>query len=43
MLDQVPVSEDERLRVEVLQPAGLRTEGGAVKTGTGVAGKGMEK
>ena len=45
MLDQIPVSEEERLRVEVLQPTGLRAEGDAVKTGTGVAtvGKGMEK
>ena len=43
VLDQVPVSEEERLRVEVLQPAGLRSEGDAVKTGTGVVGKGMEK
>ena len=43
MLDQIPVSEEERLRVEVLQPTGLRLEGDAVKTGTGVAGKGMEK
>ena len=43
MLDQVPVSEEERLRVEVLHPAGLRSGGDAVKTGTGVGGKGMEK
>lgn len=43
VLDQVPVSEEERLRIEVLQPAGLRSEGDAVKTGTGVGGKGMEK
>ncbi len=43
MLDQIPVSEEERLRVEVLQPAGLKTESGAVKTGTGLVGKGMEK
>ena len=43
VLDQVPVSEEERLRVEVLQPAGLRAEGDAVKTGTAVVGKGMEK
>lgn len=42
VLDQVPVSEEERLRVEVLQPAGLRAEGDAVKTGAAV-GKGMEK
>lgn len=45
VLDQILVSEDERLRVEVLQPVGLRAEGDAVKTGTGVAtvGEGMEK
>lgn len=43
MLDQIPVSEDERLRVEVIQPAGLKAEGDAVKTGTGLVGKGMEK
>ena len=44
VLDQVPVSEEERLRVEVLQPAGLRTEGDAVETGTGVVvGEGTEK
>lgn len=45
VLDQIPVSEDERLRVKVLQPVGLRAEGDAVKTGTGVAtvGEGMKK
>ena len=32
VLDQIPLSEDERLRVEVLQPVGLR-EGYAVKSG----------
>lgn len=42
VLDQIPVSEEERLRVEVLQPVGLRADGDAVKTGTAV-GKGMEK
>ncbi len=43
VLDQIPVSEEERLRIEVLQPAGLTPDGVAVKTGTGVGGKGMEK
>ena len=43
MLDQVPVSEEERLRVEILQPAGLKIEGDAVKTGTGIVGKETEK
>ena len=33
VMDQVPVSEDERLRVEVLQPKGLKVEGDRVKTG----------
>ena len=43
VLDQVPVSEEERLRVDVLQPAGLKVDGGTVKTGTGIVGKGMDK
>lgn len=34
--DQVPVSEDERLSMGILQPAGLRIEGDKVKTGEGV-------
>jgi hypothetical protein len=37
VLDQVPVSEDERLRVEVLQPAG--TQGGTRIVMAGVPGK----
>jgi hypothetical protein len=37
VLDQVPVSEDERLRVEVLQPAG--TQGGTRIVTAGVPGK----
>ena len=32
--DQVPVSEDERLRVDLLQPKGLKSEGDRVKAGT---------
>lgn len=34
LLDQVPVSEDERLKVEILQPRGLRTEGDRVTCDT---------
>lgn len=34
MLDQVPVSEDEKLRVQVLQLRGLRNEGDTVASGT---------
>ena len=34
VLDQVPVSEDDRLRVDVLQPAGLVREGDMTSTGT---------
>ncbi|KAF3939153.1 hypothetical protein ABW19_dt0206013 [Dactylella cylindrospora] len=33
VLDQVPVSEDERLRVNVINPKGLREGGEPVKTG----------
>lgn len=36
VLDQVPVSEDERLKVDILQPKGLLAEGNSAKTGTGV-------
>jgi len=45
VLHQIPVSEDERLTVEILQPAGLRSEGDTAKSGTGVAtaGKAVEK
>ena len=45
VLDQIPVSEDERLKVDVLQPYGLRNEGDVAKTGTGIAalGKPTEK
>ena len=31
--DQVPVSEDERLKVEILEPRGLLVNGGGVKAG----------
>ena len=37
LLDQIPVSEDERLKVEILQPRGLRNEGDAVRSGIGIA------
>lgn len=45
VLDQIPVSEDERLRVEILQPAGLRNERDTAKSGTSIAaaGKATEK
>ena len=38
VLDQVPVSEDERLRVEICQPKGLRAEGDRVACGTMLEG-----
>ncbi|CAK7263954.1 hypothetical protein SEPCBS57363_000836 [Sporothrix epigloea] len=38
VLDQVPVSEDEKLRVELQQPLGLLVVGAAVVTGVGVVG-----
>ena len=34
VLDQIPVSEDERLRIEITSPRGLRVGGEEVKTGT---------
>ena len=37
VLDQIPVSEDERLKVEVLDPPGLRSEGDSVKSGSAIA------
>ena len=45
VLDQIPVSEDERLKVGVLQPSGLRNEGDVAKSGVGIAalGKSTEK
>ena len=45
VLDQIPQSEDERLKVDILQPSGLRSEGDTTKSGTGVAaiGKVTEK
>ena len=43
MLDQVPVSEDEKLRVEVLQLRGLRNEGDTVASGTMVVAEAVGK
>ncbi|CAK7210891.1 hypothetical protein SCUCBS95973_000943 [Sporothrix curviconia] len=36
VLDQVPVSEDEKLRVELLQPRGVSVGGASVAAGVGV-------
>lgn len=36
VLDQVPVSEDERLKVDILHPKGLVAEGNSAKTGAAV-------
>ncbi|CCX04589.1 Similar to Protein F37C4.5; acc. no. O44400 [Pyronema omphalodes CBS 100304] len=38
VLDQIPVSDDERLRIGLLQPRGLRTEGDEVQVADGVVG-----
>lgn len=35
VLDQVPVSEDERLRIEIIKPVGLRIGGATVADGVG--------
>lgn len=40
VLDQIPVSEDERLKVDVIQPPNLRSEGDSAKSGTGIAAVG---
>ncbi|MCJ1426864.1 hypothetical protein MMC29_004767 [Sticta canariensis] len=42
VLDQVPVSEDEKLKVEVLQPRGLRSEGDQVMSGKAVTGEAVK-
>jgi hypothetical protein len=34
VLDQVPVSEDERLKVDIVTPRGLKVDGERVRTGT---------
>lgn len=36
VLDQVPVSEDERLRIEITSPRGLKAGGDGVRTGSSV-------
>ena len=41
-LDQVPVSNDEKLKVDVIQPSGLRREGDSARSGKGVAPFGKE-
>lgn len=43
VLDQIPLSEDERLRVAVLQPEGLRPDGPGVATGVVVSEEDEEK
>ena len=44
VIDQIPVSEDDKLRVEVLVPRGLRREDdSAVKAGTGLVNEGTGK
>lgn len=35
VLDQIPVSEDERLKIEISTPKGLKVAGDAVRTGVG--------
>lgn len=42
VLDQVPVSEDEKLKIEVLQPRGLRSEGDKVMSGAAVYGEAVK-
>lgn len=41
VLDQIPVGEDELLKVEVLQPSGLRNEDDVAKSGVGIAALGI--
>ncbi|CZT42088.1 uncharacterized protein RSE6_01927 [Rhynchosporium secalis] len=36
VLDQIPVSEDERLKIEIANPKGLKVGGDSVKAGTSV-------
>ena len=42
VLDQVPVSQDERLRVQILQPRGLAKEGDTVRAGQAAKEGGKE-
>ena len=41
VLDQVPVSEDERLRIDILVPAGLKIGGQSVRTGIDASALGI--
>ncbi|KAH8809159.1 hypothetical protein F5884DRAFT_395889 [Xylogone sp. PMI_703] len=41
IVDQVPISEDERLKIDILEPRGLRLGGDSVKTGSGVSKQGQ--
>lgn len=45
VLDQIPVGENGRLKVDIFQPLGLRNEGDTARSGTGIAavGKATEK
>lgn len=43
IVDQVPLSEDEKLRVEVLKPAELSHEGAMVRSGDGKGRWGIDK
>lgn len=36
VLDQVPISEDERLKIEILEPRGLKLGGDSVRAGSGI-------
>ena len=40
VLDQIPVSDDERLKVDILQPSGLRNENDTAIAGTGISAVG---
>lgn len=40
VIDQIPVSEDERLRVDILEPAGLRSEGSTTCCSAGITADG---
>lgn len=42
VLDQVPVSEDERLRIVIVTPRGLQLGGGSVPVGKGIVAGGKE-
>ena len=43
VLDQIPISEDDKLRVEVLVPRGLRNDDQPVKAGEGQINEGIGK